>query len=318
MTGMIWLAHDGKAGNLSQLDGLGQALGEACRHVRATAEAPWSKLPPGLWRGAVAGRLLAGEPLAPPWPAIVIGAGRRTARAVLWIKAAGGGAPFAIQIQDSGVAPARFDLVTVPRHDRLRGPNVVVTEGAIHRVTAAALAAARAAWAPRLADLPAPRIAVLVGGSNRAYRMTEAAAAGIADGALALAAATAGGLMVTVSRRTGPAAEAVLRARLAGPAVRFWDGTGENPYLGYLALADRIVVTADSVSMLSEAAATGRPVHVAEMAGGTAKFDRFHECFRSLGITRPLTAPPENWSYDPPDDAARVAAAVRARLAGRP
>lgn len=308
-----WLLHDGKAGNLSQLTGLGQALGGAWRLARSTVGLPWSLLPGGWWRRG-GGPSPAGDPLAPPWPDVVVGAGWRTGRAALWVRGRAGGRAFAVQVQDCGLDPGLFDLVTVPRHDRLRGANVVVTDGAIHKVTAAALAEAAAAWAPRLAHLPRPRVAVLIGGSSRAYRMTTDAARDLARGVAGLRQAHGASLMVTASRRTGPDAAAILRQELQGPAILFWDGSGPNPYLGFLALADAIVVTSDSVSMPSEAASTGKPVYIFRLPGGSEKFTRFHAHFEALGITRPFTGRLDRWTYTPPDDAGRVAAEIRRRL----
>ncbi|CAN0411073.1 unnamed protein product [Discosporangium mesarthrocarpum] len=118
------------------------------------------------------------------------------------------------------------------------------------------------------------------------------------------------GLAVTASRRTGAENEKHLRAALAGASSWFWDGTGDNPYFGLLGLADAIVVTADSVSMVSEACATGKPVHVIELDGGSAKFARFHEGLRAAGITRPFDGTLETWTYDVPDDTAHIAAEI--------
>src|SRR5207245_4006518 len=117
-----------------------------------------------------------------------------------------------------------------------------------------------------------------------------------------------GSAVVTPSRRTGAAGVALLRQRLAGLSAEIWDGTGDNPYYAYLAIADALLVTADSVSMVSEAAATGKPVHILELAGGDAKFARFHETMRKAGITRPFTGQLECWRYAPPDDTARAGA----------
>ncbi len=312
-----WLLHDGKAGNLSQLAGLSGALGGRSSQLRATVDLPWSLLPGGWWRRG-ARPAPASDPLAPPWPDVVIGAGWRTGRAVLWVRGRSGGSAFAVQIQDCGLHPGLFDLVTVPRHDRLRGPNVVVTDGAIHKVTAPALAAAAAIWAPRLAHLPRPLVAVLIGGSNRAYRMTAEAAGALADRLATMRRDHGAGLLVTASRRTGPDAAGILRQRLEGPGTFFWDGAGDNPYLGFLALAEAIIVTSDSVSMPSEAAATGKPLYIFHLPGGSAKFTRFHAHFQSLGITRPFEGRLERWAYAPPDDAGLVAAEIRRRLDQRP
>ena len=104
---------------------------------------------------------------------------------------------------------------------------------------------------------------------------------------------------------------ALLRDGLAGLPCRFWDGTGTNPYFAYLGLADGFVVTADSVNMVSEAASTGKPVHVFDLDGGSAKFQRFHDRLRAAGVTRPFAGRLERWSYAPLDDTRRVAEAVR-------
>ena len=94
-----------------------------------------------------------------------------------------------------------------------------------------------------------------------------------------------------------------------------WDETGDNPYLGFLAHADAIIVTGDSVNMVSEATSTGKPVHVAHLEGGSNKFRRFHQNMESRGITRPFNGTIENWDYEPLDDTAMIAAEIRRRIA---
>jgi mitochondrial fission protein ELM1 len=74
-------------------------------------------------------------------------------------------------------------------------------------------------------------------------------------------------------------------------------------------------VTADSISMISEAAATGKPVYVIELDGGSRKFARFHQAMRDAGITRPFTGAVETWRYTPPGDTERAAVEIRRRLA---
>jgi len=131
------------------------------------------------------------------------------------------------------------------------------TRGALHRVTAARLATAAAQWAPSLAHLPQPRAAVLLGGSNRRYRFTAAIAAQLAQQLAALARSGIG-LMITPSRRTDPAVVSTVRNALRELPVVIWDGAGDNPYFAYLGLADHVIVTGDSVNMVSEACATGQ------------------------------------------------------------
>ena len=104
---------------------------------------------------------------------------------------------------------------------------------------------------------------------------------------------------------------------LAGLPAEIWDGSGENPYFGYLALADHVLATADSVSMITEASATGRPVHVLPLQGGTAKFERFHQAMRAAGVTRPFDGTLKEWRYDRRDDTAAAGARIRAMMQER-
>jgi uncharacterized protein len=312
----VWVLHDGKAGMRSQALGLAEATG--CPFVEKPLKvlAPWSILPPQLWllpRYAVADDKAL---LTPPWPALVIACGRNAAVPALRIRRASGGHTLLAQIQDPRVRRSEFALIVAPEHDRLRGPRVIVTRGAVHRVTAARLEAERGRF-PTLAALPRPIIAVLIGGSNKAYRLTLQRLAAIADALAALLSENGGSLLLTPSRRTGERGTALLRARLGALPGEIWDGSGDNPYFAYLALADALLVTADSVSMITEAAATGKPLHILDLDGGNAKFARFHSAMRAAGVTRPFTGRIESWSYQVRDDTARAGAALRALIVTR-
>ena len=184
-------------------------------------------------------------------------------------------------------------------------------------VTPERLAEAQEKFASRFADLPHPRIALLLGGNNGVYKLTELAAKNLAECLSTLARGNNGSVMVTPSRRTGDAIEALFKARLAGVAGEFWDGSGDNPYLGYLAYAHHIVVTADSVNMVCEAASTGKPVHVVPLDGGSEKFRRFHEGLVADGITRPFQGTLDSWSYPTFDDTAMVAERIKGLLGSR-
>jgi mitochondrial fission protein ELM1 len=302
--------HDGKSGMASQALGLAEAAGFPFVEKRLAVRRPWTWLPPSLWVAPLRAATAAEGALGPPWPDLVIGCGRSTVAPALAIRQASGGRTALAQVQDPRCGRRRFDLIVVPAHDRLRGPQTVVTRGAVHRVTAARLAAERARF-PALETLPRPIVAVLIGGANRSYRLDLARFAETADQIAAAVGKRGGALLVTPSRRTGAAAEAVLRERLRGLPGEIWNGAGDNPYYAYLAFADAILATADSVSMISEAAATGKPVHVIDVPGGDAKFARFHEAMREAGVVRPFAGEIEAWSYQPLDDTARAGAAVR-------
>jgi uncharacterized protein len=307
---VAWVLHDGKAGMRSQALGLAEATGFHVIEKPLAIRPPWSVLPPQLWlfpRHAITRR---GAQLVPPWPDLVIGCGRNTVIPALTIRRVSGGRSIIAQVQDPHLRRSEFDRLIVPEHDRLRGPRVLVSRGALHRVTPARLAAARRRF-PALTTMPHPILAVLLGGSNKAYRLTVQRLREIGATIAAVLRESAGSALVTPSRRTGKNGLKLVQDQLAGLPAAVWDGTGDNPYFAYLSLADAFLVTADSVSMISEAAATGKPVHILELDGGTAKFARFHQLMEQAGITRPFSGTVQSWSYPIPDDTARAGAALR-------
>src|SRR3954468_7128575 len=317
---VVWVLHDGKAGMASQALGVAEAAGLPLVEMSLRVRRPWAWAAPSLWLAPLRGVRQSGQRLLAPWPDAVIGCGRNAVRPALAIKRASGGRTIAVHVQDPRFGRDRFDLVVVPQHDRLRGPRVLVTTGAVHRVMPARLAAERRRF-PVLESLPRPIVGVLIGGANGAYRMDKESLAAGADRIAAAVKRSGGSVVATPSRRTGSDGVRLLRERLSGVPGQVWDGTGENPYFAYLAVSDALIVTADSVSMVSEAAATGKPVYVIDLPGGDAKFDRFHTAMRDAGITRPFAGEIEHWSYRPPDDTARAGAAlhdlVNARLSQR-
>jgi uncharacterized protein len=312
----LWVVTDGTPGLENQCLALAEALALPATVKRVRPRTAWRALPRPFWPAPFAATAPGSDPLAPPWPDLLIASGHHSAGFSIAVRRAGAGRCFTVQIQDPHLAARHFDLVAAPSHDHPAGPNTIATLGALTPVTPARLAAAAARFGATLADLPRPLVAVLVGGSNRRYRMTAARIDRLVAALATLAAQNGAGFVVTASRRTGAANAARLRAGLAGLAARMWDGTGDNPYLGYLALADAIVVTSDSVSMATDACATGKPVHVFDLAGCRGKFRRFHEALAARGMTRPLGTHLEHWRYAPPDDTARVAAEIRRHLLG--
>ena len=317
MTNSIaWVLTEGMAGMVTQAVGLAEAVGMPFEQKTISLQAPWRWLPPRLWPPGVFGLDSSSDPLTPPWPDLVISCGRKSIGPALAVKRASGGRSFCAHIQKPHVRSNAFDLIVAGTHDALTGDNVVVTKGAIHRVTQARLRDAAAQYDRILADLSRPLIAVLVGGPNRVYRMTPDIVAPFAGKLASFVAESGGTLLVTPSRRSGAENIAALQDGLQGCRAEIWDGTGDNPYFGYLAQADQIVVTCDSVSMVSEACATGKPVYVFDLPGGSAKFQRFHQALREEGITRPFSGQPQDWRYEPFDDTAYAAAEI-CRLMGR-
>lgn len=316
--GTCWILTDGRAGNLAPVRGIAAAVGLPVVEKVIDLTRPWVWLPPGFWPRGVLGVTpdCAAELQGPPWPSLILSCGRRSIGPALELKRRSGGAICAVHVQHPRLDPTRFDLVVAPVHDRLSGANVETTLGSVHAVTRPLLDAAAELWRDRLASLPSPRVAVLIGGSNSAYRLDAEVGAQIGTRLADLCAKTGCGLMLTGSRRTDPGAMAALRTALAGCDAEIWSGEGENPYRGYLGLADHVIVTCDSVNMASEAAATGRPISILPLpvTGRVAKFERFHAALAAAGISRPFDGTLADWGYPTPDDTDRVAARIRGML----
>ncbi len=294
------------AGLQAQALGLAEAAGLAPRLATLAPRAPWRWLPARLWPAP-----LAATGLARPAEPLVIGCGGVAAAVAAALR---GPAARVVQVQNPRMDLRRFDLVVANRHDQIAGPNVIVTRTALHRATQARLVAARAEWAERLAHLPRPLVAVLVGGSNGRFRLEQAEGEALAAKLANMMAQDRVGLALTPSRRTAPAARAALAAALEPHGAWVWDMQGDNPYFGLLAHADAIVATIDSVSMVSEAVATAAPVLLAELPGRSRRIGLFTEGLRADGRVRTFTGRLEMWPTAPLDDTQEAADAVRRRL----
>lgn len=311
MTGLAglraWIVTDGKAGDENQCLGIADTLGldVSVRRVPASGPfgwfAPWGPIDPRQ------GPRRKGGALYGPLPALAIASGRR---AVPYLRACRRlGVSFTAFLKDPRTGPGTADFIWVPEHDALRGPNVFATVTSPHRISPSRLAAARTVSDPRLAPLRGRRVAVLLGGDSRHLTFSEAEISRLADGLRDLAASGCA-LMVTASRRTPE----LLRNAAYSLATRtggfFWDGTGENPYLGLLALAEAIVVTSDSVNMVSEAVATGAPVLLAEITGTPPRHRAMYEALAQAGAVAPFEGRLIDLRYQPIDATPVIAQAL--------
>lgn len=214
---------------------------------------------------------------------------------------------FYVYVQDPRGRHGDFDLIVAPQHDRLVRGNAVSMIGSPNRVTRDKLEDGRAQFADRIAALPSPRAAVLIGGSSKRFRLTPRIGAYLEQRLDDLLAQDIG-LMVTVSRRTPDAVRDALRTRFGNnDRVWFFDGEGENPYFAFLAAADWIFVTEESTNMLVEAASTGAPLYILAMEGRPGKFSRLHAALEGHGAARPFLGEVESWTYPPLDETGRIA-----------
>lgn len=311
-----WIITDGKAGDIAPCLGLAEALGVTADLRQVAPRAPWVWAMP--W-GPIDPREAPdrpGSPIARPFPGLAIAAGRRSVAYLRHVKRASRGQTLTVMMRDPRTGTNAADLIWVPEHDPLRGANVMVTPTSPHRVSRSRIDAARSAPPAELAALGGTRAAVLLGGDSRHHTFNDTDMARLTNELRALA-ASGTKLMVTASRRT-PAAlrdHIFTLARESGGYA--WDGTGENPYIPMLALADVIVATADSTNMIGEAAATGTGIYVFEASGGHKKISRFLDGLKREGIVRDLRGEPRPFTYSPVDSTPIMADAVRKLLAAR-
>ncbi len=340
----VWVLDDPRVGTANQAIGIAERLGVPFRRIPMMWN-PWTAHIAGLVPGgSLAGlrqpsrriaselaRSTAGISLpaalrgvaaagAPVRPDVVISAGRRSGAVALWMKSQFGCR--IVHCMSPGLGGlwrhAMFDMLVIPEHDRpAPAPNVFPVLGAPHRVSPLLLRQARAAWHERLLHLPRPRVALLVGGPVRGTDMPPSMAHALGQQVAKLAVARGGAVLATTSRRTGREATEALSAGLS-PALHLiyrWGEPGENPYHGFLASADAIVITGDSISMISEACASQAAVYIAapELAG--PRHRRFAETLYQAGHARPLGNSIARGPRPPLDEAGRVADEIRRRFA---
>ncbi|MGZ3297895.1 MAG: mitochondrial fission ELM1 family protein [Asticcacaulis sp.] len=311
----LWAVSDGRAGIANQVLGLAEAVARlvpADIVVKTLRYAPaFERWPTALWLWPDAMTARDSDPVAPPWPDIWIAAGRATLPHSRRMRARSHGRTLVVQLQDPGSVSA-FDLVIAPEHDGVSGGNTLSIVGSTHRVTREKLADEGRAWAGRIGPLPHPRIAALIGGTSKTHDLGPARAEAIAVDIRRAVEQAKGSLLLSLSRRTPDAARRVLTGRLNDLPGIIYDGDGANPYFAFLDAADHILVTEDSVNMATEAAATGKPVHIlaTDRVKPGGKFDAFHQSLRQRGTTRPFTGSLDVWTYDPLDETARAARKV--------
>ena len=332
-TSSIWSISDGRAGNAAQVSAIVRALQAATRWSRLTdiigpietppalalnPRFPWTKLPSRFWFApkhalSAAQRQL----LSPPWPSIWIGAGRRVAPFGKAVRNWSGGHTLTVQILNPQMDAAAFDLVVVPEHDNLAGPNVLSILGSPTYFSAAQIADAKQQIIHQ-ADSDKPTAVVILGGHSKTHQFTDEAARRL-SGQLQALAAQGWKLLMTTSRRTPPSVAQHMRNVVTATGGAFWDGSedGPNPYLSWLLQADAAIVTEDSTNMLSDVAYHGLPIHMARLSGRSPKFDRLHKSFIARGYARWFDGRLRDWSYRALSEADRTADAILDLLIAR-
>jgi mitochondrial fission protein ELM1 len=262
----VWLLISDKPGDNAQARVLADALGWAYETKQLFPKTEWMLGKPAFRPGMQHLDLARSANLKPPWPDLIITIGRRCAMAALWAQDQSAGQSRIVLIGRPKRQPERFALIVAPGQFRIPSrSNLVQLDLPLLRADADAVAAATIASRDRFAALPRPLTAVLVGGPTKPYRFDAETARDLVRCLRTMLARDGGSLYVTTSRRTGAeVTEALASALPEGTPVYRWSAAADadNPYLALLGLADRFVVTGDSISMMVEVASLGRPLAI--------------------------------------------------------
>lgn len=281
-TGWI-LCDKGKTGTYRQCLALAQVIRArysiTFEHKEISLRWPWRYLPAQCARFQKRPELLQNDKvsLKKPYPSLIIAAGRQAITAAMAFRRHS----FIIVLQNPHVKSTYFDMVIPPLHDDVKGESVFSTIGALHPIRPEFLSKLRQdeKVIEKYQAYPQKLVTVLVGGDNKYYRYTNAFISTLIERLRYMItehrAYKGGSLLLTPSRRTRPELISMLQEGLKDLSCQIWDGNGDNPYLEYLALADALVVTGDSVSMMSEACLMGKPVYIAEVPIKNARFKEF-------------------------------------------
>ncbi|HFB2047710.1 MAG: mitochondrial fission ELM1 family protein [Hyphomicrobiaceae bacterium] len=310
-----WIITDGKAGSVVQACGLADSL--ELDYVLKTVTpsgfnrffSPWSMVNSKERFGQP------GSKFCPPWPKFAIASGRLSIPYIRALNKFSRTECYTIILQDPKTRSNISDLIWVPQHDQRRGKNVITTLTSPHGYSSQRISELRANIPHKISALPSPRVTVMLGGINSVFKFRKKDYDRLKCSLTSMAYLGAS-FMVTTSRRTQlELLKAVEQATAGSPRV-LWKGVGHNLYPSFLAHADFLVVTADSVNMTGEACATGRPVFVFTPSGGSAKFTRFHNALKTYGATRDLPnymTVLDWWSYHPIDATESIAAEIQKR-----
>jgi mitochondrial fission protein ELM1 len=268
---LVWLLMGDRAGDNSQVVGLGEALGWPLeqKHFVYTHFEKLVNLPISAHLWGVVQKL--SSVLEAPWPDLVISAGRKNEPIARYIQKQ---ADKPVRLVHMGRPWARLDkwdlVVTTPQYRLPHDPNVLHNDAPLHRVTRERLDIAADTWRERVAHLPRPLVVVLAGGNSGPYPFDRASGERLAAQADALAKKLGGSVLVTTSARTLEETTDVLFNGIESPSIlyRWKKNDPDNPFFAFLGLADHVIVTADSVSMMAEACATGRPVYLFDTREG--------------------------------------------------
>lgn len=287
----VWLLVGDKVGDNTQIEAIADALGWACERKELRFQQRYAKRRPFFRASLSHVDLDRSDAIAPPWPDLILTIGRRPSMAALWIKEQSGGRTKLIIVGRPHRMLEKFDLIVTSALFHLPDrPNVLKLGLPLMRYNAARIAAAVDEWKARFLDLKRPLTAVLIGGPEDPFRFDVRTAKRVLEQASSLPGGD-GTLIIVTSRRTPPHIVETLSANLPANA-RIYPWTSDqhrNPYAALLGLADRFIVSGDSISMMVEVARLRKPLAIAQLPLRAAPWIRVEQAlarrFRSAEIS---------------------------------
>jgi len=303
------LLSQGMHGMVSQVEGLAKGLKLGFKHQTVKLKPFWNFIPPKFT--PISENLLTEKFVCDS--KIIISCGRKSVIPSIALKRRFGKEIFNIHIQDPKVSLKNFDLIVCPEHDNLNGDNVLKTKGSIHYLTKKEIA--ENSKYLRINREKKKTVAFIIGGPNKHYNFSEKEIHFVFNKVKALFTPDKYKIIVIPSYRTP---ELVIKKAFNTFSFNHHvvKEINKKAYLSSLAIADHIIVTCDSTSMISEAALTGKPVYIAMMKAKrfSRRFVNFYSQFNKLGITKELGERVDNWSYDKLDEINRVVPIIKEKM----
>lgn len=312
-----WILDNGKIGNLIQSKGLAEAIGLSYEIKQVKLKSFWNSIPPIFTPNSIAIQSPLSDVFSPPWPDILISSGRTTANISAAIRNLSQNKTKTIYIQNPKIPPDNFDLIIAPEHDNLKGDNIIRTTGSLNILTQEKIDKEARSFSSEFSELPSPRFVVLIGGPNKIYSYSSETIQQLIHNLKRLCSETKGSLLITTSRRTPTAVLKTLKSELKNTNHYLWDHKSKNPYLAYLGLCDGLIVTSDSINMISECCFTGKPIgihYLPKKLFGSKKFEIFHNSLHEKGYIQNFSGKLLMKSYSPLKETQRVALEVKKRL----
>ena len=220
---------------------------------------------------------------------------------------------FTIHVQDPKVSLNNFDAIIDPEHDNLNGDNVYNSKGAIHYITKEEIEKAKPYLEKKINSQKV--VSLILGGPNKYYNFDDEQLIQIFDKIKSHFISQGYKVIIIPSMRTPKSSIELAKKEMdsCGYVVSTVD---KQAYLSAYALANYVVVTCDSTSMISEAATSGKPIFVAHMKTkkNNYRFKKFFSLFKKMGITKDLGEKIEVWSYNKHNEAERIAKLIKNKI----